>query len=58
MWEHEDKLFLSVKVDEESILGKIAKVNALAEELKRTASELKAMISVEEYGSQNNPTPN
>lgn len=58
MWEHEDKLFLSVKVDEESILGKIAKINALTEELKRTASELKAMISVEEDGSQNNPTPN
>ena len=58
MWEHEDKLFLSVKVDEESILGKIAKINALEEELKRTVSELKAMISVEEDGSQNNPTPN
>lgn len=58
MWEHEDKLFLSVKVDEESILGKIAKINALEEELKRTVSELKAMISVEEDGSRNNPTPN
>lgn len=58
MWEHEDKLFLSVKVDEESILGKIAKINALTEELKRMVSELKAMISVEEVGSQNNPTPN
>lgn len=58
MWEHEDKLFLSVKVDEESILGKIAKINALTEELKRMVSELKAMISVEEVGSQNNSTPN
>lgn len=54
MWEHEDKLFLSVKVNKESILGKIAKANALEEELRNTLSELKSMLAVEEIESQQN----
>lgn len=49
MWEKEDKLFLMVKIDRESILGKIAKANALEEELRNTLSELKNMISVQAY---------
>lgn len=56
MWEHEDKLFLTVKVDRQSILGKIAKAETQMEELKGTLSELKALISVQEetgsHGSQ------
>lgn len=52
MWEHENKLFLSVKVNKESILGKIAKANALEEELRNTLSELKSMIDLEEVESR------
>lgn len=48
MWEKEDKLFLTVKVDHDGILGKIAKANALEEELRSVLSELKSMLSVEE----------
>jgi hypothetical protein len=48
MWEHEDRLFLSVKVNKEGLLGKIAKACALEEELQNTLSEIKRLISVEE----------
>ena len=48
MWEHEDRMFLSVKVDEESVLGLIAKAQSQMEELKNTLAGLKRAISVKE----------
>lgn len=48
MWEHENKLFVQVTVDKESILGTIAKAQSQMEELKQTISELKTAISFEE----------
>lgn len=48
MWEHEDKLFLRVDVDKESILGLIAKAQSQMEELKYTLSALKKTITVKE----------
>lgn len=47
-WENEDKIFISVKVNKSGTLGKIAKANALAEELKNTLRELEHLISAEE----------
>lgn len=48
MWEHENKMFLSVEVDGESVLGLIAKAQSQMEELKSTLADLKRTISVKE----------
>lgn len=48
MWEHEDRMYLSVKVDKENTLGLIAEVQNQIEKLKNTLANLKRTISVEE----------
>lgn len=48
MWEQKDKIFVQVKVDGESILGKIAEAQSKMEELQLTLRELKNAISLEE----------
>ena len=49
----ENKIFVSVKVDKSGILGKIAKANALGEELKITLRELERLVLLEERQSEN-----
>ncbi|MBQ5675765.1 MAG: hypothetical protein IIV45_11945 [Lachnospiraceae bacterium] len=48
MWEHKDKIFVQVKVDDESILGKIAEAQSKMEELQGILRELKNAILFEE----------
>lgn len=48
MWEHENKLFVQVTVDKESILGTIAKAQSQMEELKETLRSLKEAVKFEE----------
>lgn len=48
MWEHEDRLYLRVKVDSEGILGKIAMIRAKEEELREIVNDLKDMLETEE----------
>lgn len=47
-WEHKDRLFVQVQVDEESMLGKIAEARCKMEELERILKGLQDAISFEE----------
>lgn len=40
MWEHEDRMYLSVKVDKESTLGLIAESQNQIEKLKNTLANM------------------
>lgn len=48
---------MTVKVDKNSILGKIARVHKIAEDLKVAVSELKAEVLAEECGNQDFQAP-
>lgn len=48
MWEHDDKLFLSVSVNSDSVLGLIAEAQSQMECLKQTLQELKTAVAVKE----------
>lgn len=47
-WEREDELVLIAKVNKEGILGKISKVLALDEQMRKELWELQKMIEVKE----------
>ena len=48
MWEHDDKLFLSVSVNSDSVLGLIVEAQSQMECLKQTLQELKTAVAVKE----------
>ena len=47
-WKRDDQIVLRVTVDKSGILGQIAKISALEEQLKNEVWKLNQMISVEE----------
>lgn len=57
MWEHKDKIFVQVKVDNESILGKIAEAQSKMEELQDTLRDLKNAILLEEKATDSLDEP-
>ena len=48
MWNKESEIFVSITVDPESIIGKIAKASSLEEELREVLSDLRRMVSAKE----------
>lgn len=57
MLERKDELIIRVKVDNESILGKIAEAQSKAEELQGILRELKNVISFEEKATDSSDEP-
>ena len=53
----ENRIFVSLKVDKTGILGKIAKANALGEELKITLRELERLVLLEESRAEEDQLP-
>lgn len=52
MWNADEKMMLSVKVEKESMLGKIHELEKQCEQLKRTLYELKCEIQIVEEPAQ------
>lgn len=48
IWEHEDELVLRAKVNKEGVLGKISKVFALGDQMRKELWDLQRMIEVKE----------
>ena len=47
-WKRDDQIVLTATVDKDGILGQIAKISALEEQLRNEVWKLNRMISVEE----------